>query len=1348
MVTKTKRKKKLNVVKDDEVFDFSDDLDAVKSNKKPRRIVHIHMHSIFSIADAMCKPKETAKRAKQLGIDTIILTDHGNISGVIQFKKACEEEGIKFIPACEMYEAKDRTVISKADCARGNWNASRHITMIPVNNQGWADLQHLISDANQYVYYAPKPLPRTDMKYIEANDLGKNIIATTGCLASETSQLILEGKEEEAKQEILRRNNLFYRYFLEIQDNGSREQEIVNEALIRISNDTGVPLVYAKDVHYVKPDDKEAHHALVAISRKQSVYDCAPYSGTNTYHLASADEVYQWADENNVPHSAIENTCWIADNCNVDIELNKDLMPEFPYCPDGHTDASYLKKLLFDNLIGYVEFVEVNGYKINVKEYIERVEHELRIVTMKKYPSYFLLLWDILLWASDRNKWLSYPQNKEWIEAEVKEVVVKVVKDKTTGKKKKVKRTVVSKPNAKYAFYPEFLVGPGRGSAAGSMMAFLLDITRLDPIQYGLMFERFLSPYRDSPPDIDVDFPGDNHDMLLDFVAQRYGRDKTAQVLTFTKFKLKSSIDKICKALEKRDPNNPKKVLEYGYKVADEVKATLKETGDQGKMPDQKDCTYKDMMEISVHPENYARYGGSLPKFVEASKQFRKLMTKYPELNDYLGKIEGAIDTSGIHAGGVIISKRPLDLDCPTIKPTEKSKAVLPITMWDYPDCESVGLLKMDLLRTSTLRIISTTIDLIEQSTGKRIDIYSIGRDDPKAFEVMAKGETHGLFQVAGRGITAYTRQVAPAKQEEVIDILALFRPGPLDATLENGNTIAQQYVLNGSRKPKEYLSDVHPDMRALLKQSRGQMVYQEQIMGLVQVIAGYNLGHADNFRRVIGKKKIDEMPKLYDEFMYGHKYVIEKFENLLAKYDSMPKHTDKDGNEGVIIKSDYDGNDLFLRKQDIENTIKKNKKAMDSHEIVGAVTNNYKESFAKNLFSQMAAFAGYAFNKSHSACYADETYQTAWLKVHYPVEFMTALLSVRGGDKEKTMENLKEAKRMGIRILPPDINKSYADFSPDAGAIRFGIFSIAGVGEKAVRAIVRERDDNGDYKDFDDFYTRCVVNFVKTEEQKSNPINRGVIRTLIEAGCFDTFERNRYNLLNHYNFTLRKDKVWNGLEEDLLTSKEKANHSFAYDPAQFNEKRMLQMEHELIGIYVSGSPYEDLPFTPLLEMDISRGRRDKTEYDVGGRITKVRTIKTKRKDDMAFVEIETQLEPLEFTVFPDVFKSCSQHLYKDNIVVVRGYREKSYYNGEEKDQFIASKVLVRDAKKLKKQMGIKTTMPLAQVEAPKEELAVVEQSVPVKKADPVADLFDEEPTPKRKKKRKSGKVDVESYIV
>ena len=446
----------------------------------------------------------------------------------------------------------------------------------------------------------------------------------------------------------------------------------------------------------------------------------------------------------------------------------------------------------------------------------------------------------------------------------------------------------------------------------------------------------------------------------MDFVAQRYGRDRTAQIKTFTYFKIKSAIDRICKALEKKDENG--KVIAYGYKVAEEVKAILDVTGDQGKMPDQDDCTYSVMMDICMNPKKYERYGPSLDKFIEASRKFREAMEKYPELNDRLKEIEGTIATSGIHAGGVIISKRPLAQDCPVIEPTEDSKAVLPVTMWDYPDCEAIGLLKMDLLRTSTLRIISTTLQLIKENTGKEIDIYEIGRDDPETFEYIAQGNTHGMFQINGSGITRYTMEVKPKKQEELIDILALYRPGPLDATLDNGNTIAQQYVINGNRKPKEYLRDVHPDMREILRETRGQMVYQEQIMNLVQKIAGYNLGHADTFRRVIGKKKISEMPKLHDEFVYGHKYVLKKWETILENWDKKKTINDK-GEEVVIIKSSYDGNPVEFTKVEIENELKAVKKAMAIAEIPGAVNLGYDEKFAHQLFTEMAAFAGLTNN-------------------------------------------------------------------------------------------------------------------------------------------------------------------------------------------------------------------------------------------------------------------------------------------------------------------------------------------------------------------------------------------------
>lgn len=448
---------------------------------KPR-VVHIHNHSIFSIADASAKPEDLAKRAVELGIDTLVLTDHGNISGVIQMKKACKDAGIKFIPACEMYEAPDR-LIKESRRKKGKSSGDEeekekginHITMLPVNNEGWQAMQTLLADANTVGFYGK---PRTDMTFIEENDYGRHIIATSGCLAGRIPQLLLNGKYDQAKQEAIYRSGLFHSYYLEIQDNGSREQEIVNHELIRMSQETGLPLVYAKDVHYVRPEDKDAHHTLIAMSRKQTIYDCVPYAGTNTYHLAGADEVYDWADENNIPYEAIENACKIADECNVTLELGKDLMPEYPHLPPGHTQQTFMRKLLADYMIQFIDKKQKDGKTIDVKGYIKRMEHELNsAIEPKNFPSYFLILWDVMLWATNRKAWKRIEVNAEWLRD--------------------------NPDNAKYEHYPEYYTGPGRGSAAGSLVAFLLGITRLDPIEYQFMFERFLNPYRDSPPDID-----------------------------------------------------------------------------------------------------------------------------------------------------------------------------------------------------------------------------------------------------------------------------------------------------------------------------------------------------------------------------------------------------------------------------------------------------------------------------------------------------------------------------------------------------------------------------------------------------------------------------------------------------------------------------------------------------------------------------------------------------------------------------------------------------------------------------------------------------------------------------
>lgn len=571
------------------------------------------------------------------------------------------------------------------------------------------------------------------------------------------------------------------------------------------------------------------------------------------------------------------------------------------------------------------------------------------------------------------------------------------------------------------------------------------------------------------------------------------------------------------------------------------------------------------------------------------------------------------------------------------------------------------------------------------------------------------------------------------------IRVTKSYRPGPLDAVLENGNTIAQQYVVNGDKRQlKKYLDSLDDDMRNVVQNSRGQMIYQEQVMQISRNVSGYSRGQADGFRSVISKKKIPEIKKQYDTFVYGHENAQAYWQKALDAWDTAKKTVveDKDGNkEDAILWHDrHAKRKIPLTYPILKDKLETYKKEMAINIIPGAVNNDYTEEFADNLFRQIEAFGGYGFNRSHSACYADETYQTAWLKYYYPVEFMAALLTVRGGDKEAVLDNLKETKRLGLKILPPDINKSDIGFFPEKEGIRFGLKSIDGVGDKAVEYILLKRKEQGAFTSFDDFIQRVVSDFVKSDTQKTNPVNRSVIRQLIRAGCFDDTEPNRFTLLNHYNFTIRKDKVWTGTEEELSKEKAKSDHSISYDPAQFNEKRMLQMEYELIGLYVTKSPYESLPYTPLSDMEVST-RYDKRDYEVGGRITKIRTIKTKKGDPMAFVEIETQLEPLEITVFPKEYDDCAQHLYKDNIVVFRGYKEKSYYSGQEKEQFICQKILVKDAKKLKKEMGIQSEKPI-ESSSDLEDLPIMAQSQPKPKQDPVAELFSEGRQRKKKRQR------------
>lgn len=666
------------------------------------------------------------------------------------------------------------------------------------------------------------------------------------------------------------------------------------------------------------------------------------------------------------------------------------------------------------------------------------------------------------------------------------------------------------------------------------------------------------------------------------------------------------------------------RVLELDPAIANEISELV-----PAKMPDQSDVTLEVLMDLASGDDalmkKFAEKGG----IIDVAKRFKGYMEEYPEIYEALERIEGSVRNKGIHAGGVIICKDKVSNYAPVEKGS--ATAVLDICAFPMQTCEDIGLLKMDFLGLRTLSVVAMSLEMIEQNHGKKIDLYKIGRDDKKVFELLRDGHTHAIFQVSGGGITHYMKQVKPTEFNHLIDVLALFRPGPLEAEVAPGVTMCDRYVENGDLDPDDYLEELHPDLVPVLENTRGVMVYQEQIMKITQVMAGYTLGAADSFRRVIGKKKIKEVAALKWQFLYGRQaeeYIQEAIDNA-------------EGDEKKALEDQ-----LFIVQS-------------SPVDVDGAMKRGYDLQMASDIYDAMGKFAGYAFNKSHSAAYADLSYQTAWLKVHYPVEFMCAQLTSEVGDKDKEIANLNECKKMGIKILPPDINISEVGYKIDEWidedgethpAIRMGLKTIAGIGDGVIEEIKVQQQAGGDFKDFSNFIDRV----------SGKTVNKNKVEWLIKAGCFDYAEENRYKLLNHYFFTLRGDKQYNGTPEEYFaakaqkdkTKKPKSNEYPVHDPRDYTDEVRLNLEKEFVHIFVSGHPLEELPYKPWSSL------RDGEDVEIGGVIETVRKIKTKRGQSMCFLKLETQSESLDITVFPKEYEKYEERLFKGNIVIVKGTKQ------------------------------------------------------------------------------------------
>lgn len=1055
------------------------------------KFVHLHVHTEYSLLDGSARIKKLVKRAKELEMNSLAITDHGVMYGVVDFYKACKEEGIKPVIGCEIYIAPRSLYKKETGIDAENY----HLVLLAKNNTGYQNLMKIVSCAFVDGFYYK---PRADYELLKKHSEG--LVALSACLGGEIQSLILKGMYDEAKKKAIMYNDIFGNgnFYLELQDHGIEEQKKVNEEIVRISKETGIELVATNDVHYIKKEDAAAHEILLCIQTAKTIDDPdrMKFPGDEFYLKSpeEMEELFKYVPE------AIENTLKIADMCNVEFEFNKTKLPKFE-TPNGIDSKEYLRKLCFDGLY--------KRYENPSQDIIERLNYELSVIEQMGYVDYFLIVWDFIRFAKENG----------------------------------------------------IMTGPGRGSAAGSIVAYTLGITKIDPIKYNLLFERFLNPERISMPDIDSDFCYERRQEVIDYVVEKYGKDRVAQIVTFGTMAARAVIRDVGRALN------------YPYAEVDAIAKMIP-------------------MELNMTIDRALELNPELKKEYEKNDRIRHLI-------DISKSLEGLPRHSSTHAAGVVISSAPLVEYVPLAKNEDTVVTQFPMTT-----LEELGLLKMDFLGLRTLTVIRDALELINKTKGIRLDLDYINYEDKEVYEMIGQGNTEGIFQLESSGMTSFMKELKPSSLEDIIAGISLYRPGPMDQI--------PVYIKNKNNPENiEYLDE---KLKPILDVTYGCMVYQEQVMQIVRDIGGYSLGRSDLVRRAMSKKKHSVMQQERKNFVYGL----------------------KDENGKTIIP--------------------------------GAVKNGVSEEVANKLFDLMMDFASYAFNKSHAAAYAVVAYQTAYLKKYYPVEFMTALLTSVMGSNEKVAFYIYACKKMGIDVLPPDINESYVNFSVAGDKIRFGLAAIKNVGKGAIYAIISARKEKGPFIGFTDFCERVNM----------SEVNKRVVESLIKAGAFDSFNLKRAQLLNIY------EKVIESILSDRKRNLEGQMSLFSMDTGskvkkrddfpeikEFDKNYLLSMEKEMLGLYISGHPLDDykdelemLTDTKISEivsmvdeegMAIESKVEDGQRVVLGGIITSVSIKATRKNDIMAFVRIEDMFGSIEILVFPKIYQKCSRILVEDGMVVVKG---------------------------------------------------------------------------------------------
>jgi DNA polymerase-3 subunit alpha len=1063
---------------------------------------HLHLHTDYSLLDGACDVDKLVERVASIGQKSVAMTDHGNIYGAVHFFDAAKKKGIKPILGCELYVCKKED--HRADPSGDKYN---HLLVLAENEEGYRNLIRITSEASVHGFYKK---PRVSKAYLAQHS--KGLIGFSGCLSGEFSEHLLKGHYDAAKASALQYQDIFGKgnFFLEIQDQGLEQEKRIHADMFKIERDLEIPLVATNDSHYLCEDDHKSHDTMLCVQTGSKVNDADRFRfDGDQFFVKSADQMAQLFPGR---LDIVQRTQAIAERCNLKLNKVENPFPEFAV-PDGHTIDSFFEEICREGfqkrLATAIHHLEMRGqlrYPLHVYE--ARLQREIDIIKQMSYSGYFLIVWDFIRYGREHG----------------------------------------------------IPVGPGRGSAAGSLVAYVMEITNVDPIQNALLFERFLNPERVSMPDIDVDFCMNRRSEVIEYVTRKYGREQVAQIITFNTMAAKAAIKDCGRAMD----------MPYGEvdRIAKLIPPTIGITIDKA---------------LEDNPE--------LAKAYAENVQIRELI-------DTAKKLEGLVRGSGVHAAGVVIAPRPLT----ELVPIAKTKNDEIVTAYDMKAIEKMGLLKMDFLGLTTLTVISDALKLIEENSGVLLDIETIPLDDKETYEkVYHRALTSGVFQFESGGMRDVLRRYKPESIEDLTALNALYRPGPIQ-----GGMIDDFIERKWGRRQVEYML---PELEPLLKETLGVIVYQEQVMQIANVVASYSLGEADLLRRAMGKKDPNEMAKQRDRFMSG------------------------------------------------------------------AAALGHPKARAGELFDMMEKFAGYGFNKSHSAAYALLAYQTAYLKTHYPVEFMAALLTSEISKPENVVKYIQECKEMEISVEPPDVRLSGAHFTPSGAAIRFGLTAIKNVGGNAIESILavrRELEAKGE--GFTNFWEFC-------EKVDLRLLNKRVIESLVKAGAFDSMG-SRAQLTAVIDRAMeRGQKAQKDAEQGqhglfgLFNEAPMKGHSPDALPnvPEWEQGERLKAEKEVLGFFVSGHPLDKyaeklrnlngvvstaaaLEMKPPAAPRWGQQRDPGDEIAIAGVLIGMRSQKSKRNDKMyAQGHLEDAFGKIEVICFAKDFDKLQDQLKTEAAVLLRG---------------------------------------------------------------------------------------------